>query len=115
MAEVMKQAATILAGAKRLGAEYTVTYREAESAYYQRDLEKRIAHAFSRELADGLVPDVIDFVTDKRDLDHVGIKYRSEMVVLTIADFRALCSAVNTAIRLEAMRTMETQPNDHTS
>lgn len=110
MSDALKQAATILAQSKRLGAVYTVTYREAGNPYYLKQIHEVQAHAFGRKLAEGLEPVIENFVVDQRDIDMVGIEYRAELVVLTKAQFNDLCRAVNTAIRLDAMRSMEISP-----
>lgn len=110
MSDALKQAAAILAQAKRLGAAYTMSFQEVSNPYYQKHIRQMQAHAFGRELADGLEPGMEDFVVDQRDIDMIGVEYRAELVVLTRSQFSDLCRAVNTAIRLEATRPMEITP-----
>lgn len=107
MSEALKQAAQVLTQAKRLGSQYTITYRELGNPYYQKHILGHQAHAFATKLAEDLTPDVGEFVCDQRDIDGIGIRYRAEMVVLTRAQFDQICRAVNTAIRMEATRPLE--------
>lgn len=110
MSETLKQAASILSQSKRLGATYTLTYRELDNPFYQKHAREHQAHAFGRKLAGLLEPAVENFVVDQRDLDMVGVEYRSELVVLTKSQFNDICRAVNTAIRAEALRSVEISP-----
>lgn len=99
MREPLDAAADILARAQTIGARCELRGIEVEFLEARDHTKRRVVQLLANHIADQLAPVRERFiVTAKLPREEgPGVEFRSEMVVMTDADFTALCQAVRLA------------------